>query len=116
MLGVGAPTADTADAAAALRLGALGAAAAAAAAGDGSAKKASADRKLKWGVKLKLDVNKAVVGLAAHPSTTALLVIFDDGTLRGYGMSPNGLQPLWPSVFALPGRVPGNTAASGTCL
>eukprot|EP00775_Hariotina_reticulata_P010067 gene10067-10222_t len=63
----------------------------------------AADRKLKWGVKLKLDVNKAVVGLAAHPTTTALLVIFDDGTMRGYGLSPNGLQPLWPSVFALPG-------------
>lgn len=71
----------------------------------GSAGKKSADRKLKWGVKLKLDVNKAVAGLAAHPNASQLLVLLEDGSLRSYALSSAGLQSLWPAGWMLPGQV-----------
>lgn len=60
-------------------------------------------RKLKWGIKLKLDVNKAVVGLAAHPTSSQLLVLYEDGALRGYVMSSSGLQSAWGATYFLPG-------------
>lgn len=61
------------------------------------------NRKLKWGIKLKLDVNKAVVGLAAHPTSSQLLVLYEDGALRGYVMTGNGLQSTWGASYFLPG-------------
>jgi hypothetical protein len=72
--------------------------------GPTSAKAKAAEKKLKWGVKLRLDVNKPVVGLAAHPSASQLLVLFDDGSLRGYALTPSGLQMIWPAAFMLPGE------------
>jgi hypothetical protein len=72
--------------------------------GPASAKAKAAEKKLKWGVKLRLDVNKPVVGLAAHPTASQLLVLFDDGSLRGYALTPNGLQMIWPAAFMLPGE------------
>lgn len=69
----------------------------------GQAIKKSTERKSKWGVKLKLDVNKAVSGLAAHPTASQLLVLFEDGSLRSYAMSSTGLQSLWPAGWMLPG-------------
>jgi hypothetical protein len=64
-------------------------------------------RKLKWGVKLKLDVAKTVVGLAAHPTASQLIVLYDDGALRAYVMSSSGLQSAWGACFMLPGEAPG---------
>eukprot|EP00878_Enallax_costatus_P005037 GHUV01005297.1.p1 GENE.GHUV01005297.1~~GHUV01005297.1.p1 ORF type:complete len:1446 (+),score=421.24 GHUV01005297.1:301-4638(+) len=69
----------------------------------GAVMKKSTERKLKWGVKLKLDVNKAVAGLAAHPTASQLLVLYEDGSLRSYAMSSTGLQSLWPAGWMLPG-------------
>lgn len=69
----------------------------------GSGGKRSTERKLKWGVKLKLDVSKAVTGLAAHPTASQLLVLFEDGSLRSYALSSTGLQSLWPAGWMLPG-------------
>jgi hypothetical protein len=60
-------------------------------------------RKLKWGIKLKLDVNKAVVGLAAHPTSSQLMVLYEDGALRGYVMASSGLQSAWGASYFLPG-------------
>ncbi|WIA34203.1 hypothetical protein OEZ86_012559 [Tetradesmus obliquus] len=71
--------------------------------GPASAKAKAAEKKLKWGVKLRLDVNKPVVGLAAHPGASQLMVLFDDGSLRSYALTPSGLQMIWPSAFMLPG-------------
>lgn len=71
----------------------------------GLTSKKSAERRLKWGVKLKLDVNKAVTGLAAHPTASQLLVLFEDGSLRSYALSSTGLQSLWPAGWMLPGML-----------
>jgi hypothetical protein len=71
--------------------------------GPASAKAKAAEKKLKWGVKLRLDVNKPVVGLAAHPTASQLMVLFDDGSLRSYALTPSGLQMIWPAAFTLPG-------------
>ena len=62
-------------------------------------------------MKLKLDVAKTVVGLAAHPTASQLLVLYDDGALRAYVMSSSGLQSAWGASFMLPGKVQGG----GTC-
>lgn len=64
-------------------------------------------RKLKWGVKLKLDVAKTVVGLAAHPTASQLIVLCDDGAIRAYVMSSSGLQSAWGASFILPGKLGG---------
>jgi hypothetical protein len=53
---------------------------------------------------LKLDVNKAVLGLAAHPTSSQLLVLYEDGALRGYVMSSSGLQSAWGATYFLPGE------------
>jgi hypothetical protein len=54
-------------------------------------------------VKLKLDVSKAVVGLAAHPTHSQLLALYEDGGLRSYVLTSGGLQALWAAPFMLPG-------------
>lgn len=71
--------------------------------GAGAAQKSSSSAKLKWGVKLRLDVNKPVAGLAAHPTASQLLVLFDDGSLRSYALASTGLQSIWPAAYSLPG-------------
>jgi hypothetical protein len=81
--------------------------------GPASAKAKAAEKKLKWGVKLRLDVNKPVVGLAAHPSASQLMVLFDDGSLRSYALTPSGLQMIWPAAFMLPGGQ--TTACTSAC-
>jgi hypothetical protein len=55
--------------------------------------------KLKWGVKLRLDLKKPVIGLAAHPREQQLVALFGDGALRGYALGQGGLVP----TFTLPG-------------
>ena len=63
-----------------------------------------AAEKLKWGLKLRLDVRKPVIGLAAHASEQALMVLFGDGALRGYAMGSAGLVPTFAlAVDALAG-------------
>lgn len=59
-----------------------------------------AAEKLKWGLKLKLDVKKPVIGLAAHPREQQLVALFGDGALRGYALGQGGLVP----TFTLPGE------------
>lgn len=67
-----------------------------------------AAEKLKWGLKLRLDVKKPVIGLAAHPREQALVMLFGDGALRGYAMGTGGLVP----TFTLPGEARGRGGAA----
>jgi hypothetical protein len=32
------------------------------------------------------------------------MVLFDDGSLLGYVLTPLGLQMIWPAAFMLPGE------------
>ncbi|KIY91431.1 hypothetical protein MNEG_16533 [Monoraphidium neglectum] len=62
--------------------------------------------KLKWGVKLRLDLKKPVIGLAAHPREQQLVALFGDGALRGYALGQGGLVPTFTlPVDSLAGRV-----------
>lgn len=62
-----------------------------------------AEKRLKWGIKLRLDVAKPVAALAAHPTASQLLLLLDDGSLRCYGLTGAGLQMIWPAACILPG-------------
>lgn len=43
------------------------------------------------------------MGLAAHPTSSQLLVLYEDGALRGYVMSSAGLSSAWGASYFLPG-------------
>jgi hypothetical protein len=73
--------------------------------------------KLKWGLKLKLDVKKPVIGLAAHPREQEIVALFGDGALRGYKVSSGGLAPTFtlPGARARGGRA-GTAGGRGRCF
>ena len=95
--------------AAALQQAVAAAASAARRGGTSAAQVLSGPDRLRWGIKLKLDCKKPVVGLAAHPSEPQLLVMCADGALRGYALSRAGLTPL----YALGGLDPLGGRAAG---
>jgi hypothetical protein len=68
--------------------------------------------KLKWGLKLKLDVKKPVIGLAAHPREQEIVALFGDGALRGYKMGSGGLVPTYTLPGARAGKAGGLVAAA----
>lgn len=65
-----------------------------------------------WGLKVKLDVKKPIIGLAAHPTDGQLLVLFQDGGLRSYAIAAGDLAP----VYALPGALTSATARTSHAL
>ncbi|KAG2445523.1 hypothetical protein HXX76_000138 [Chlamydomonas incerta] len=81
----GAPAADAAAAAAAAKE-----------AKDGPSRAASSASG--WGARVKLDVQKAILGLACHVVDAQLMVLTADGQLRGYAITGGGgdvMTPLW---------------------
>mgnify|MGYP001806789564 CR=1 FL=1 len=51
-----------------------------------------------WGSRVKLDVQKAILGLACHVVDAQLMVLTADGQLRGYAIAGGGgdvMTPLW---------------------
>ena len=58
--------------------------------------------KLKWGLKLKLEIKKPIIAMAAHPSDNQLLLLLEDGTLKGYVMTSTGLSSIYPAAYTLP--------------
>lgn len=56
---------------------------------------ARAQKEGSWGVKLKMDVKKPVVGLATHVKDNQLVVMHADGVLRGYAITAAALVPLY---------------------
>lgn len=51
-----------------------------------------------WGIKVRLEPTKAIIGLALPANSTILLVLHSDGELRGYNTttaSTEGLQPMF---------------------
>ncbi|KAG2431967.1 hypothetical protein HYH02_013183 [Chlamydomonas schloesseri] len=82
----GAPAADAAAAAAARDGGKDGGPSRAASSASG------------WGSRVKLDVQKAILGLACHVVDAQLMVLTADGQLRGYAIAGGGgdvMTPLW---------------------
>jgi hypothetical protein len=43
-------------------------------------------------------------GAGSSLNVAQLMVLFDDGSLRGYALTPSGLQMIWPAAFMLPGE------------
>jgi hypothetical protein len=58
--------------------------------------------KLKWGLKLKLEIKKPIIAMAAHPSDNQLLLLLEDGSLKGYVMTSTGLSSIYPAAYMLP--------------
>jgi hypothetical protein len=59
--------------------------------------------KLKWGLKLKLaDVKKPIIAMAAHPTGQQLMILLEDGNVRGYTLGSTGVVPVFPPTFMLP--------------
>lgn len=83
----------------------------------------AAAEKLKWGLKLKLDVKKPVIGLAAHPREQQIAALFGDGVLRGYALGQGGLVPTFAIAGAQmrgagwggAGRAQGGTGRGAAC-
>jgi hypothetical protein len=72
--------------------------------------------KLRWGLKLKLDVKKPVIGLAAHPREQQIVALFGDGALRGYVLGQGGLAPTFTLPGGCGGRAAANTGVDGARL
>jgi hypothetical protein len=62
---------------------------------------AKAAREGSWGVKLKIDVKRPIVGLATHVKDSTLAVLHADGVLRGYGVTAKELVPLYTVALDL---------------
>ncbi|GLC75697.1 hypothetical protein PLESTF_001674900 [Pleodorina starrii] len=63
-----------------------------------------------WGTRVKLDVQKAILGLACHPLDAQLLVLTADGQLRGYAVAGAGGDVLAP-LFAVQVQDPSDKLA-----
>lgn len=55
------------------------------------------------------------MGLAAHPTSSQLLVLYEDGALRGYVMSSVGLSSAWGASYFLPGVLTWGCLQVGVC-
>ncbi len=48
-----------------------------------------------WGSRVKYEAPRPILGLAAHPSESELVVLHADGFLRGYSCGGEALGGLW---------------------
>lgn len=63
-----------------------------------------------WGSRVKLNVQKAILGLTCHHVDMQLLVLTADGQLRGYAIVGPGGDALTP-IYAVPVRTDPHTTA-----